>query len=104
MYILFERNTKQVVRKSTKINQELKKKDLKKLDEITEIEDLIPLISNHESILKNNAKRMVLYDGNLNSNLMIIYWEAQAKKRMNKVFPLWVELVNYLTKCFQLSI
>ncbi len=48
------------------------KKDLKKLDEITEIEDLIPLISNHESILKKNAKSMALYDGNVNSNLMII--------------------------------
>ena len=62
------------------------KKDLKKLDEITAIEDLIPLISNHESILKNNAKRMVLYDGNLNSNLMII-GEAPGQEEDEQGIP-----------------
>ena len=62
------------------------KKDLKKLDEITEIADLIPLISNHESILKNNAKRMVLYDGNLNSNLMII-GEAPGQEEDEQGIP-----------------
>ena len=59
---------------------------MKKLDEITEIEDLIPLISNHESILKNNAKRMVLYDGNLNSNLMII-GEARGQEEDEQGIP-----------------
>ena len=62
------------------------KKDIKKLDEITEIEDLIPLISNHESILKNNAKKMVLYDGNLNSNLMII-GEAPGQEEDEQGIP-----------------
>ena len=61
-------------------------KDLKKLDEITEIKDLIPLISNYESTLKNNAKRMVLYDGNLNSNLMII-GEAPGQEEDEQGIP-----------------
>ena len=62
------------------------KKDIKKLDEINEIEDLIPLISNHKSTLKNNAKRMVLYDGNLNSNLMII-GEAPGQEEDEQGIP-----------------
>ena len=62
------------------------KKDLKKLDEITEIEDLIPLISNHKSTIKNNAKRMVLYDGNVNSNLMII-GEAPGQEEDEQGIP-----------------
>lgn len=49
-----------------------KNKDIKRLDEIAEIKDLIPLIINHNSILKKTAKNLVLYDGNLKSNLMII--------------------------------
>ena len=61
-------------------------KDIKKLDEITEIEDLVPLISNHASSLKNNAKRMVLYDGNLNSNLMII-GEAPGQEEDEQGIP-----------------
>ena len=62
------------------------KKDLKKLDEITEIEDLIPLISNHASEIKNSAKRMVLYDGNVNSNIMII-GEAPGQEEDEQGIP-----------------
>ena len=62
------------------------KKVLQKLDEITEIEDLIPLISNHSSTLKNNAKRMVLYDGNVNSHLMII-GEAPGQEEDEQGIP-----------------
>ena len=62
------------------------KKDLKKLDEINKIQDLIPLISNHKSALKNNAKKMVLYDGNVNSNLMII-GEAPGQEEDEQGIP-----------------
>ncbi len=47
-------------------------KDTKRLDEIKEIKDLIPLILNHDSELKKTAKKMVLFDGNTKSKLMII--------------------------------
>ena len=62
------------------------KKDLKKLEEITAIEDLIPLISNHTSAIKNSAKRMVLYDGNVNSNIMII-GEAPGQEEDEQGIP-----------------
>ena len=62
------------------------KKDLKKLDEINKIQDLIPLISNYTSALKNNAKRMVLYDGNVNSHLMII-GEAPGQEEDEQGIP-----------------
>ena len=54
------------------LSKSKRKKDINRLDEITKIEDLIPLISNHPNSLKNNTKKMVLYDGSLNSSLMII--------------------------------
>ena len=47
-------------------------KDKKRLDEITEINELIPLIINHKSSLQNTAKNLVLFDGNTKSKLMII--------------------------------
>jgi len=50
----------------------LKKKDIKALEEINEIKELISLISNHQSTLKKTTKKLVLYDGDLQSNLMII--------------------------------
>jgi DNA polymerase len=50
----------------------LKKKDIKALEEINEIKELISLISNHPSALKKTAKKLVLYDGDLESKLMII--------------------------------
>ena len=63
-----------------------KEKELKQLDEINKIQDLIPLISNYTSALKNNAKRMVLYDGNVNSHLMII-GEAPGQEEDEQGIP-----------------
>jgi len=62
------------------------KKDVKKFDEITGIDDLIPIIINHESALKNKAKKLVLYDGNVNSNLMII-GEAPGQEEDEQGIP-----------------
>ena len=62
------------------------KKDIKKFDEITGIDDLIPIITNHESTLKNKAKKLVLYNGNINSNLMII-GEAPGQEEDEKGIP-----------------
>tara|TARA_Y100001970_G_scaffold283507_1_gene398789 strand:- start:13160 stop:13870 length:711 start_codon:yes stop_codon:yes gene_type:complete len=53
-------------------DETFKKKGIKKLEEITEINQLITLITNHNSSLKKTAKKLVLYDGNLKSKLMII--------------------------------
>ena len=47
-------------------------KDIKSLDKITEIKDLIPIILNHNSPLRKNSKNMVLFDGNTKSKIMII--------------------------------
>ena len=57
-------------------NEELKqksfkKKDVKALEDISEINELISLIVNQECKLKKTAKKLVLYDGDLQSNLMI---------------------------------
>ena len=62
------------------------KKDVKKFDEITGIDDLIPIITNHESALKNKAKKLVLYNGNINSNLMII-GEAPGQEEDEQGIP-----------------
>ena len=62
------------------------KKDVKKFDEITVIDDLIPIITNHESALKNRAKNLVLYNGNVNSNLMII-GEAPGQEEDEQGIP-----------------
>jgi len=62
------------------------KKDVKKFDEITGIADLIPIITNHESALKNKAKKLVLYNGNLKSNLMII-GEAPGQEEDEQGIP-----------------
>jgi len=62
------------------------KKDVKKFDEITGIDDLIPIIINHESALKNKAKKLVLYNGNVNSNLMII-GEAPGQEEDEQGIP-----------------
>ena len=45
---------------------------IKRLDEITEIKDLISLIADHNSPLKKTAKNLVLSDGSIKSKLMII--------------------------------
>ena len=62
------------------------KKDVKKFDEITGIDDLIPIITNHESALKHKAKKLVLYNGNINSNLMII-GEAPGQEEDEQGIP-----------------
>jgi len=64
----------------------LEKKDVKKFDEITEIADLISIITNHESALKNKAKKLVLYNGNINSDLMII-GEAPGQEEDEQGIP-----------------
>ena len=47
-------------------------KDLKSLNEITELSDLVPLIINHKSDLQKTAKNLVLFDGDTKSKLMIV--------------------------------
>ena len=64
----------------------LKKKDFKALEEINEINELSFLISNHKSKLKKTAKKLVLYDGNLQSNLMII-GEAPGEEEDKQGIP-----------------
>ncbi len=61
-------------------------KEDKKLEEIVEIDQLIPFITEHESTLKKYAKKLVLYDGNLDSNLMII-GEGPGKEEDEKGTP-----------------
>ena len=59
--------------KDKEIHKEItKNSDRKSLNQISEIKDLIPLISNHKSALKKTAKKLVLYDGNTKSKLMIV--------------------------------
>ena len=64
----------------------LTKKDIKELGEINEIKELIPLISNHQSKLQKTAKKLVLYDGDLQSNLMII-GEAPGQEEDEQGIP-----------------
>ena len=59
---------------------------IKKLEEINEITELIPLITSHHSSLKLNAKNLVLYNGNLKSKLMII-GEAPGKEEDEQGIP-----------------
>ena len=58
----------------------------KRLDEITEIKELIPLIIRHKSSLSNTAKNLVLFDGNITSKLMII-GEAPGQKEDQQGLP-----------------
>lgn len=44
----------------------------KNLYEIDNIEELIYHISNHESVLKKTSKKITLFEGDINSNIMII--------------------------------
>ena len=64
----------------------LKTKAIKTLEDIHEINELISLISNHESKLKTSAKKLVLYDGDLQSDLMII-GEAPGKEEDEEGIP-----------------
>ncbi len=68
--------------------KELKEKSLKKKDvkALEEIKELISLISNHQSTLKKTAKKLVLYDGDLQSNLMII-GEAPGQEEDEQGIP-----------------
>ena len=69
------------------INKELtQKKVYKKIDEVSEINELVALISNHRSSLKNTAKKLVLYDGDTKSDLMII-GEAPGKEEDEQGIP-----------------
>ena len=72
--------TKELEEKSLKI------KGIKRLEDIHEINELISLISNHESKLKTSAKKLVLYDGDLQSNLMII-GEAPGQEEDEQGIP-----------------
>ena len=59
--------------KNKKIYKEINENNKRKsLDQITEIKDLIPLIFNHKSNLKKTANKLVLFDGNTKSKLMIV--------------------------------
>ncbi len=59
---------------------------IKKIEEINEIQELIPLIKSHKSSLKTTSKNLVLYDGNLDSNLIII-GEAPGKEEDEQGVP-----------------
>ena len=59
---------------------------IKNLEEISEIQELIPLIVNHKSSLKKNSKNLVLYDGDLKSKLMII-GEAPGQEEDEQGIP-----------------
>ena len=82
-----------------------KNKDIKKLDEVTEIKDLIPLIVSHNSTLKKTAKNLVLFDGNIKSKLMII-GEAPGHDEDIKGLPFVGragELLNKMLTAIQLN-
>ena len=80
-------------------------KTIKSLDEITEIKDLIPLILNHNSSLRKTAKNMVLFDGNVQSKLMII-GEAGGKEEEDQGLPFIGkagQLLNKMLSAIQLE-
>ena len=80
-------------------------KEVKSIDEITEIKDLIPLILNHNSPLSKTAKNIVLFDGNLQSKLMII-GEAPEKEDDEQGLPFVGsagQLLNKMLSAIQLE-
>ena len=80
-------------------------KEVKSIDEITEIKDLIPLILNHNSPLSKTAKNIVLFDGNLQSKLMII-GEAPEKEDDEQGLPFVGsagQLLNKMLSAIQLD-
>ena len=81
-------------RKQTRDNTN---KEIKGIDEITEIKDLIPLIFNHNSPLSKSSKNIVLFDGNLQSKLMII-GEAPEKEDDKQGLPFVGSAGNLLNK------
>ena len=79
--------------------------DIKSLDKITEIKDLIPLILNHNSPLRKNTKNMALFDGNIKSQLMII-GEAPGKEEDEQGLPFVGsagQLLNKMLSAIQLE-
>ena len=83
----FLKETPNKLLESEKLSEnKVEKKVNKKIEDVNEIKELIPLISDHKSSLKNTAKKMVLYDGNLQSNLMII-GEAPGKDEDEQGIP-----------------
>ena len=80
-------------------------KDIKSLDKITEIKDLIPLILNHNSPLSKNTKNMALFDGNIKSKLIII-GEAPGKEEDEQGLPFVGsagQLLNKMLSAIQLE-
>ena len=80
-------------------------KEVKSIDEIAEIKDLIPLILNHNSPLSKTAKNIVLFDGNLQSKLMII-GEAPEKEDDEQGLPFVGragQLLNKMLSAIQLE-
>lgn len=80
-------------------------KDLKSLNEITVLSDLIPLIINHKSDLQKTAKNLVLFDGDANSKLMII-GEAPGQEEDEQGVPFVGsvgQLLNKMLSAIQLD-
>ena len=80
-------------------------KDIKSLDKITEIKDLIPLILKHNSPLSKKTKNMALFDGNIKSKLMII-GEAPGKDEDEQGLPFVGsagQLLNKMLSAIQLE-
>jgi uracil-DNA glycosylase family 4 len=80
-------------------------KDLKSLNEITEINDLIPLISNLKSDLQKTAKNLVLFDGDTKSKLMIV-GEAPGQEEDEQGLPFVGsvgQLLNKMLSAIQLD-
>ena len=79
--------------------------DIENLDQITDIKDLIPLIANHKSTLKNTAKKLVLFDGNTKSKLMIV-GEAPGQEEDEQGLPFVGragQLLNKMLSAIQLD-
>ena len=79
--------------------------NIKNLDKIKEIKDLIPYIENHKSALKNNAKKIVIFDGNTKSKLMII-GEAPGREEDEQGLPFVGragQLLNKMLSAIQLD-
>lgn len=80
-------------------------KDLKSLNEITELSDLVPLIINHKSDLQKTAKNLVLFDGDTNSKLMIV-GEAPGQEEDEQGVPFVGsvgQLLNKMLSAIQLD-
>jgi len=102
----FLKETPNILVKDREIHKKIiESEDTKKLDEITEIKHLIPLIFNHKSSLKNTAKKLVLFDGNTKSNLMIV-GEAPGQEEDEQGIPFVGkagQLLNKMLSAIQLD-